>query len=508
LSQSDGVTEPRSSLRENVDALIAQFDRFGLSVLPPEMIALDDAALAAVTSARARLLDLLQNDERIRNIEIVGETELEALLLQLIRLCTEGRLHHYLNEVEVPYPVYNFFAGFNENGRGPWDRALSFPAAPTPMRWTVFGLPTRMPIGVPASGLTANWRWIRYFARRGFNVLTYKTVRSEPRSPHCYPHWVFIADGDPWESLDDLSEVYGDLETWPKDMKRFSTANSFGVPSPHPEVWKADVGRALAELAPGQLLIVSVMGSNEEYSGNAMVDDFVRVARLAEETGAPAIELNLSCPNTVRSNEPGMGPPICSDPTTTETIVREVRGALSQQVKLVVKLSALHADTLTAVVKAIGDLVDGVAGINTVQVPIHRHGSAESPFIGTADDATRPRSAAGVSGSRIKPLGFNFVENLARIRGELGFSFSILGMGGVTDVPDVEGYVRRGADVVQTATGACLYPQLPLALSEVPDPWGRPLDIGDLRARSRLGRVGRALSTGGLSLVLDRDGAR
>ena len=43
--------------------------------------------------------------------------------------------------------------------------------------WTFCGLPVASPLGMPAGPLL-NGRWVLYYAALGFDVLTYKTVRS------------------------------------------------------------------------------------------------------------------------------------------------------------------------------------------------------------------------------------------------------------------------------------------------------------------------------------------
>src|SRR4051812_19571338 len=56
------------------------------------------------------------------------------------------------------------------------------PAVPGP--WTYCGLPVNSPLGISAGPLL-NGRWILYYASLGFDILTYKTVRSRERA--CYP---------------------------------------------------------------------------------------------------------------------------------------------------------------------------------------------------------------------------------------------------------------------------------------------------------------------------------
>ena len=52
-----------------------------------------------------------------------------------------------------------------------------------PGQWQFCGLPVNSPLGV-AAGPLLNGRWCLYYASLGFDVLTYKTVRSRRRE--CY----------------------------------------------------------------------------------------------------------------------------------------------------------------------------------------------------------------------------------------------------------------------------------------------------------------------------------
>ena len=58
---------------------------------------------------------------------------------------------------------------------------IEVPAVPG--EWHFCGLPVASPLGIPAGPLL-NSKWILYYARLGFDVLTYKTVRSSYRG--CY----------------------------------------------------------------------------------------------------------------------------------------------------------------------------------------------------------------------------------------------------------------------------------------------------------------------------------
>lgn len=266
------IPELRVDPRLQVERLARNLRRFGFST--------NGSLTGRPLEARQQILGMLEQDPGLADPNKLGPKDAIRLRRELTRLCVAGNLHHFLAQSEIPHPVYNAFVSFEQNGDGPWDRSLVSNEAPTATEWSLFGIPIRFPLGVPASCLTANAEWVDYYARRGFNVITYKTVRSVRYDAHLFPNWVFIRQPEqPWRSLNEATAVVGDLETWPSDERSFSTANSIGAPSVEPDEWRPDVEAALGRLGEGQLLILSVMGSPDDYDGDELVSDFVRVAR-------------------------------------------------------------------------------------------------------------------------------------------------------------------------------------------------------------------------------------
>src|SRR3954468_11021534 len=93
--------------------------------------------------------------------------------------------------------------------------------------WTFCGRPVASPLGI-AAGPLLNGRWILYYAALGFDVLTYKTVRSRFRACYAMPNLQPVTS----KSLDHDNAVLpanaGMEGSW---------AVSFGMPSKSPEVW-------------------------------------------------------------------------------------------------------------------------------------------------------------------------------------------------------------------------------------------------------------------------------
>jgi dihydroorotate dehydrogenase len=381
--------------------------------------------------------------------------ESDRLVCELARLLFHADRADLLERHGLPFPRYDFRRDLSHNESGPHTGGTTVDGerAPAPGgRWTVLGQPLGVPIGIPACPLTMNSRWVSYYARLGFNVLTYKTVRSAPRAALAGANWYFAdTDAAPWADTDiEHAEVTAGPTVWPRSAHRFSTVNSFGVPSQDPAVWQPDVQVALASLAADQLLLLSVMGNFEDHRGEDLAADFARTALLGAETGVRAIELNLSCPNGLADGRPL--PAIYLDADSVRSIVRAVRTALGDSVSLVIKVGYMPADRMRLSLGPVAHLVDGVAGINALQLPVRDPAGCHPAFPG--------RLEAGVSGHVIGRLARDFVRSLAALREELAAGFDILAMGGATCVDDVRRLHDAGATAVQTASGAFFNPQL------------------------------------------------
>jgi dihydroorotate dehydrogenase (NAD+) catalytic subunit len=422
---------------------------------------------------------------------------------------------------QVPAVVESFY---EKNGTQPpfdhlHDFWFNFAAGPRDglpvMRADAPVMPTKLldfklnfPFGVPACALTPHARYIEYFARRGFDLMTYKTVRDRPWNPHPFPQWAFVPDVTDPLSTDDIEHqhvrrhVFATLDPLQiSDLARASLVNSFGVPSLSVEQWKADIADAKAVLAPGQVLIVSVMGSpdaDDTRDDADLIRQFVRTAAHAAEAGADIVELNLSCPNTG-------GDLICSHATLSADVARAVRSELKKwDVPVFIKIGYLDPPALRELTEACQPHIQGVVAINTVSVKTSgRDGNAFFPSYLRTGGRSVERSSAGLSGTAIRDLGLRSVRLLADIREthRADSDWSIIGVGGVMAPADFVAYRDAGADAVQSCSGAWLNPRLAIETREVV---GRA-PSGDARTGESstfttvVAKVGELLAAGGLS---------
>ncbi len=102
-----------------------------------------------------------------------------------------------LSEPPLPssgMPVYDLRRSYAENYRLAPD-IVSIDVPSVPGKWQFCGLPVDSPIGIPAGPLL-NGKWCLYYASLGFDVLTYKTVRTVQRNCYPAPNLVPVECGD------------------------------------------------------------------------------------------------------------------------------------------------------------------------------------------------------------------------------------------------------------------------------------------------------------------------
>ncbi len=347
----------------------------------------------------------------------------------------------------VVTPFYDPTRSYEENyEHGPFGAfadAAHLESASSPAH-SFHGFPVHLPFGIPAGPLL-NSAFCAAAFRKGFDIAVYKTVRSGTFPCHPFPNVLAIhPDGD--LDLEALQKpVIADTEY----IDPLSITNSFGVPSKDAAVWQEDVRRAIAAAGPGQVLVLSFMGTvREGQSQQEFIDDYVHAARLAHETGAKVLETNLSCPNI--GNE-GL---VCYNLDVTEKVAAGIRAVIGDT-PLILKVGYYRSDDdMERLAEIVQAHAHGVSGINTLQAEV-RNAAGEQALPGSP-----ARLRSGVCGAGIRWAGLDFVRRMRAIMDRRGYTFSLEGVGGVTTSEDYQAYREAGADVVMSATGAMWNPLL------------------------------------------------
>lgn len=192
--------------------------------------------------------------------------------------------------------------------------------------------------------------------------------------------------------------------------------------------------RSITELKrdfPHRILIASIMCSYNEA-------DWTELAKLAEEAGADALELNLSCPHGM--GERGMGLACGQDPELVRNICRWVRAAV--KIPFFAKLTP-NVTSIVAIARAAYEgQADGVTATNTVSglMGVRSDGSAW-PSIGKEQKTTY----GGMSGNAIRPIALKAVSAIAKALP----GFPILATGGIDSADATLQFLQCGASVMQ-----------------------------------------------------------
>ncbi len=208
--------------------------------------------------------------------------------------------------------------------------------------------------------------------------------------------------------------------------------------SDHSVAENMEVFRRMKENYPAKFILASIMGKNEA--------EWEDLARLCEENGADAIELNFSCPNM---SEGGLGSDIGQDPELVERFTAAAkRGAT---IPILAKLTP-NVDRMSPAAEAAKrGGADGIAAINTIKsiIGVNPHTYVSAPAVHGMS------AVGGYSGNAVKPIALRFIAELGQNPKLSGMHLSA--MGGVETWSDALEYILLGAGSIQVTTAVMQY---------------------------------------------------
>ncbi|KAM6454389.1 dihydropyrimidine dehydrogenase [NADP(+)] isoform 3-T3 [Liasis olivaceus] len=222
---------------------------------------------------------------------------------------------------------------------------------------------------------------------------------------------------------------------------RFS--NPFGLASATPSTSSSMIRRAFEAgwafaltktFSLDKIVIASIMCSYNK-------EDWTELSKMAEASGADALELNLSCPHGMK--ERGMGLACGQDPALVRNICRWVRQAV--QIPFFAKLTPNVTNIVNIARASQEGGADGVTATNTVSglMGLKADGTPW-PAVGLRKKATY----GGVSGNAIRPIALRAVSEIARALP----GFPILATGGIDSAESGLQFLHSGATVLQVCS--------------------------------------------------------
>ncbi len=232
-------------------------------------------------------------------------------------------------------------------------------------------------------------------------------------------------------------------------------AVSLGMPSMAPAVWRKDVRRAKERIGPGQILLVSVVGTPTVEGAEALVEDYARCAGWAADAGADIVEVHLACPSTTA----GPARMIHEDVDLSAQIVEAVRRAVGGH-PVIAKLGACESPRrVHELASRLGRWVDGFILMDALQRRVVTRAGAPA-FAGPGRELT------GIVGAATHEISRRHVEELLAWRKAGAWKKAVLAVGGITTPERARQILEAGADAAMVATAALLDPAYALRVRQ------------------------------------------
>ncbi len=300
----------------------------------------------------------------------------------------------------------------------------------------LFGRPLNSSLGV-AAGPLLNSKWVEAYARLGYDILTYATVRSTFQAAHALPN-IRHVDNREQAAVVSRAAVNGGA----------TIAVSLGEPSMEPDVWRKDLRRARERVGRGQVLIVSVIGTPRPGGdAEALIADYALCAGWAAESGADAVEVHLATPDPFVEQQPQM---IYENVPLAARILYRTRTTVG--VPVLARLGPFKTPRL------LHDTATRLAPWAHGYVLVHAINRKVFDDKGSAAFDGPGRERADVVGAQTFTVASRQVAEMLAWRKAGAWDRAILAVGGISTVERARDVLREGADAVLVATAALFDP--------------------------------------------------
>ena len=208
-----------------------------------------------------------------------------------------------------------------------------------------------------------------------------------------------------------------------------------------------DILRRLKKDYPSKVVIASIMGQTEEQ--------WIILAKMAEEAGVDAVELNFSCPQMRLT---GMGSDVGQNPEQVLFYTTFVKRNVSIPVIPKMTPNITHITEPTMAVYFAG--ADAISAINTIK----------SVTMGNRARVSGHKTISGLSGRAVRPIALRYILEMAQTpmtrstsklnetqNGMYGKGLEISGIGGIETWNDALEFIQLGCRNVQICTAVMQY---------------------------------------------------
>ena len=278
-----------------------------------------------------------------------------------------------------------------------------------PLDITFCGIKCENPFFLASSAVCTNYEMVANAFKAGWAGVFYKTI--------CLQE---IKEVSPRFDAMHNNATHGDFYGF-RNMEQLSE---------NPVEMDFDILRRLKQDYPTKVVVASIMGQTEE--------EWVSLAKMAEEAGCDAVELNFSCP---QMKHKGMGSDVGQSPELVKTYTACVKGCV--KIPVIPKMTPNITHITEPAEACLQAGADAISAINTIK----------SVTMDAGAEVAGQRTISGYSGRAVRPIALRHVLELAQMSEKPVLS----GIGGIETWRDALEFIQLGCSNVQVCTAVMQY---------------------------------------------------
>ena len=273
---------------------------------------------------------------------------------------------------------------------------------------TFCGIRCENPFFLASSAICTNYEMVARAFEAGWAGVVYKTICKQ-----------------------DIQEVSPRFDAV-KNGTSFAGFRNMEQLSENPYEVDFDILRRLKQNYPEKVVVASIMGQFEE--------EWIELAKMAEEVGCDAVELNFSCPQMRLS---GMGSDVGQDAelVTFYTVYVKRNVKIPVIPKMTPNITQINQPAMGSYFAG----ADAISAINTIK----------SVTMSPESEVSGKQTLSGYSGKAVKPIALRYILEMAKnpIMKKIQYS----GIGGLETWRDALEFIQLGCRNVQVCTAVMEY---------------------------------------------------
>lgn len=279
---------------------------------------------------------------------------------------------------------------------------------PAPLRITFCGIQCENPFFLASSAICTNYEMVARAFDLGWAGVFYKTICKQ-----------------------DICEVSPRFDAV-KEGTSFAGFRNMEQLSENPYEVDFDILRRLKQNYPSKVVVASIMGQYEE--------EWIELAKMAEDAGCDAVELNFSCPQMRLT---GLGSDVGQNPELVTFYTTYVKRNVSIPVipKMTPNITHINDPAMGAYYAG----ADAISAINTIK----------SITFSPEAEVSEKKAISGYSGRAVKPIAQRYILEMAK--NNFMKNMQLSGIGGIETWRDALEYIQIGCHNVQVCTAVMQY---------------------------------------------------